>query len=213
MKDFQELLQTASVVHGHLCAGQVLGVRMAVAGLRALDLDPEAEHKRIIVFVECDRCAADAVASVARVSLGKRTLKYLDYGKMAATFYDTKTGRAIRVVALESARKRTSAYAPNGLGKNEAQMIAYERMPDEELLAVEEVSVKLSEYDLPGPPRKTVLCDCCGEGINDNREVVRNGSTLCRACAGESYYSSTITGLAIPGLLAARDYVHAAGNR
>jgi formylmethanofuran dehydrogenase subunit E len=195
MKEFQELLQAANAVHGHLCAGQVLGVRMAMAGLRVLAVDPEAEYKRLIVFVECDRCAADAVASVARVTLGKRTLKYLDYGKMAATFYDTKTGRAVRVVALESARHRVSGYAPTGLGKHEAQMIAYQSMPDDELLAIEEVTLKISEYDLPGPPRKTVLCDCCGEGINDNREVVRNGVTLCRACAGDSYYGTPNAGL------------------
>lgn len=192
MKDFQEMLDAAGALHGHLCAGQVLGVRMAQTGLNALGVDPEAEHKRILVFVECDRCAADAVSAVACVSLGKRTLKYLDYGKMAVTFFDTKTGRAVRVVAREDARQLAKAYAPVDLGKYEAQLIAYQVMPEDELLTIEEVMVKLSEYDMPGPPRKTVLCECCGEGINDNREVVKDGATLCRACAGGSYYARAI---------------------
>lgn len=188
MKDFQEMLDAAAALHGHICAGQVLGVRMARAGLNALGIDPEMEHKRIIVFVECDRCAADALSAAVRVTLGKRTLKYLDYGKMGATFFDSKTGRAVRVVALESARERVHAYAPENLGKYEAQLIAYQVMPEDELLTIEEVRVKLSEYDMPGPPRKTVLCECCGEGITDNREITRDGATLCRACAGGSYY-------------------------
>jgi formylmethanofuran dehydrogenase subunit E len=203
MKEFQELLDAARAMHGNLCAGQVLGVRMAQAGLSALGVDPEREPKRIIVIVESDRCAADAVAAVARVSLGKRTLKHLDYGKMAATFLDTRTGRAVRVVTLESARARARDYAPAGLARLEAQLIAYQRMPEAELLAVEDVGVQLSEYDSPGPPLKTVLCDCCGEGINDNREVVRDGMTLCRACAGQSYYVS---------VMSRGEYVHAAND-
>lgn len=192
MKDFQEMLDAAAALHGHICAGQVLGVRIAQAGLNALGVDPEAERKRILVFVECDRCAADAVSAVACVSLGKRTLKYLDYGKMAATFFDSKTGRAVRVVAREGARQLAKAYAPADLGKYEAQLIAYQVMPEDELLTIEEVGVKLSEYDMPGPPRKTVLCECCGEGINDNREITRDGAILCRACAGGSYYTPAI---------------------
>ena len=189
MKEFQELLDAAAALHGHLCSGQVLGVRMAQAGLNALGVDPEKEHKRVIAIVECDRCAADAVCSVARVSLGKRTLKFQDYGKMAATFFDTQTKRAVRVCAKESARERVHAYAPDNAGKYEAQIVAYQRMPDDELLAIEEVRVQLSEYDLPGPPLKSVLCELCGEGITDNRNVIRDGTTLCRACAGEGYYT------------------------
>lgn len=117
MKDFQEMLDAAAALHGHICAGQVLGVRMARAGLNALGIDPEMEHKRIIVFVECDRCAADALSAAVRVTLGKRTLKYLDHGKMAATFFDSKTGRAVRVVARGGARQLAKAYAPADLSK------------------------------------------------------------------------------------------------
>ena len=192
MREFQEMLNAAAALHGHLCSGQVLGVRVAQAGLNALGVDPEIEHKRVIVIVECDRCAADAVSVVARVTLGRRTLKYRDYGKMAATFVDTRTNRAVRVAARESARELVHAYAPDQPGKTEAQIVAYQRMPDDELLTLEEVHVQLSEYDLPGPPLKSVLCERCGEGITDNREVIRDGATLCRACAGAAYYTPAV---------------------
>jgi formylmethanofuran dehydrogenase subunit E len=189
MRDFQTLLQQAAERHGHLCAGQVLGVRMAIRALNELGIDVEHEPKRVIVYVEIDRCAADAVATVARVSLGKRTLKYRDYGKMAATFVDTQTQRACRVVALESARERARAYTPPDLEKHQAELIAYQQMPDAELFNVYHVAVAISEFDQPGHPLRRVECACCGEGINDGREIVRAGETLCRACASGTYYA------------------------
>ncbi len=188
MRDFQTLLDQAVAQHGHICAGQVLGVRMAQRGLSELEIDPERNLKRLIVFVEIDRCAADAVASVAKCSLGKRTLKYVDYGKMAATFLDTLTERAVRVIALDSARERAWTYAPKGLPKGAAQLAAYQAMPDAELFNVEWVRVAISEFDQPGHPLRRVECALCGEGINDGREIMRNGETLCRACASHAYY-------------------------
>jgi formylmethanofuran dehydrogenase subunit E len=188
MRDFQTLLREAAERHGHLCAGQVLGVRMALHALQELGIDVEREPKRVIVYVEIDRCAADAVATVARVSLGKRTLKYLDYGKMAATFVDTETQRACRVVALESARERARHYTPPDLEKHQAELIAYQQMPDAELFNVHHVAVAIPEFDKPGHPLRRVECERCGEGINDGREIIRNGETLCRACASGAYY-------------------------
>ena len=193
MRDFQALLEQAAAQHGHLCAGQVLGVRMAQRGLNELGVDPERDLKRLIVFVEIDRCAADAVASVAKCSLGKRTLKFVDYGKMAATFLDTQTDRAVRVVALDSARERAWSYAPQGLPKGAAQLAAYQAMPDAELFNVEWVRVAISEFDKPGHPLRHVECAQCGEGINDGREITQNGETLCRACASHAYYESVNT--------------------
>jgi formylmethanofuran dehydrogenase subunit E len=189
MRDFQELLREATARHGHFCSGQVLGVRMAMRGLGELGVGPESQGKRLIVYVEIDRCAADAVASVTGCSLGKRTLKYADYGKMAATFVDVQTDRAVRVVALDSARERAHAYASSDLPKEEAQIIAYQAMPDAELFNVQHVSVKISKFDLPGHPLTRATCARCGEGINDGRELVRGDETICRACDGESYYS------------------------
>jgi formylmethanofuran dehydrogenase subunit E len=192
MRDFQTLLQQAAERHGHLCAGQVLGVRMAMRALNELGMADEPEPKRVIVYVEIDRCSADAVATVARVSLGKRTLKYLDYGKMAATFVDTRTQRACRVVALESARVRARHYTPPDLEKHQAELIAYQQMPDEELFDVYPVSVEIPEFDRPGHPLRRVDCVRCGEGINDGREVMRDDETLCRACASGAYYEPVV---------------------
>ncbi len=190
MRDFDTLLQSAAERHGHLCAGQVLGVRMAMRALNELQIDVEREPKRVIVFVEIDRCATDAVATVAGVSLGRRTMKFLDYGKMAATFVDVETGRAVRVAALDSARDGARAYTPAGMDKHKGELIAYQKMPDDELMSVEPVEVALSQFDLPGHPLRRVFCSRCGEDINDAREVIRNGETLCRACANGAYYSA-----------------------
>ncbi len=189
MRDIQTLLQEAAKRHGHLCAGQVLGVRLALLGLNELGIDPDQDPKRVIVYVEIDRCATDAIATVTGCSLGRRTLKYYDYGKMAATFVDTRTGRAVRVLALDSARDRVSAYAPAGMRKDQAQLAAYQVMPDEELFQTQNVAVAISPFDQPGHPIRRVTCERCGEGINDGREVVQHGETLCRACAQGSYYA------------------------
>jgi formylmethanofuran dehydrogenase subunit E len=189
MRDFQTLLQEAAERHGHLCAGQVLGVRMALRALGELGVDVDREPKRVIVLVEIDRCAADAMATVAHVSLGRRTLKYLDYGKMAATFVDTLSDRAVRVVALDSARDRANVYVPRDTEKHQAELLAYQEMPDAELFEVQQVHVELSPFDLPGRPLRRVSCARCGEGINDGREVIVAGQTLCRACANGPYYA------------------------
>jgi formylmethanofuran dehydrogenase subunit E len=140
------------------------------------------------VFVEIDRCAADAINTVTGCRLGKRTLKYLDYGKLAATFLNTKTGEAARIVALESAREAADRAFPEIENKRERQLQAYKVLPREELFKVERVRVRVGEEDRPGHPVSRVRCDECGEGINDRREVARDGRTLCRACAGEAYY-------------------------
>jgi formylmethanofuran dehydrogenase subunit E len=189
MRDLDTLLNDAAAVHGHMCPGQVLGVRMAMAGCRALDIDEPRGSKRLLVYVEIDRCATDAIGSVTGCRLGKRTLKHVDYGKLAATFVDSVTGRAVRVVALEEARDRAIAYAPHMTGDHHAmQSAAYAVMPDEELLTVREVRLGVPEEDRPGPPISRVRCAKCGEGVNDRREVRVNGHMLCRACAGEAYY-------------------------
>ncbi|MEW6212414.1 MAG: FmdE family protein [Acidobacteriota bacterium] len=190
METMEELLSRAESAHGHMCAGQVLGVRMALLGCEIIGItDPRgAEQKNIIVFVEIDRCAADAINTVTGCRLGKRTLKYLDYGKLAATFLNTKTGEAARVVALESAREAADRAFPEIENKRERQLQAYKVLPREELFKVERVLVRVGEEDRPGHPVSRVKCDECGEGINDRREVMHDGQTLCRACAGEAYY-------------------------
>jgi formylmethanofuran dehydrogenase subunit E len=191
MQPLDELLEECGRLHGHMCAGQLLGARMAVLGCRLIGIeDPRgADRKRLIVWVEIDRCMADAVGAVTGVRLGKRSLKYLDYGKVAATFYHTETGEAVRVVALEESRALADARHPEIESKKERQFLAYREATDEELFKVERVEVEYGEMDMPGRPRSRVVCARCGEGVNDGREMAGpEGRALCRPCASGGYY-------------------------
>jgi formylmethanofuran dehydrogenase subunit E len=189
MKTLQEYLALAAQSHGHMCPGQVLGIRMAMRGLRELGIeDPARQRKRLLTFVEIDRCAADAVSLVTGCRLGKRSLKYFDYGKVAATFVDLETRRAVRVVAREDSRDKAKGMFPELAAPARQQLEAYRVMPEEELFRWQPVQVELRAEDLPGRPRSRVRCEECGEGVNDGREQRAGGRILCRACAGESYY-------------------------
>jgi formylmethanofuran dehydrogenase subunit E len=190
MKLFEAYLRDAEQAHGHLCAGQILGVRMAMLGLAKLGIeDPQGkDRKRLVTFVEIDRCATDAVGVVTGCRLGKRALKFRDWGKMAATFVDLESGRAIRVVARESSKARARQMHPELDNKNQQQMAAYREMADDDLFATEWVKVELPPEEFPGYKGERIACQVCGEGINFRREVRREGKVVCRGCAGESYY-------------------------
>jgi formylmethanofuran dehydrogenase subunit E len=189
VKTLDEYLQLATVAHGHLCAGQVLGVRLAMLGLRELGItDPIAERKRIVTYVEIDRCMTDAIALVANCRLGKRALKFRDWGKVAATFVDLQTGRAIRIAARESSKQIARDMFPD-MTKDTGQQKAYAELSEEILFDKKWVKVEVKAHDLPGYKGARVVCAECGEGINFAREVLQDGRTLCRACAGETYYS------------------------
>src|SRR5918911_3480108 len=183
MQPLDELLEECGRLHGHMCAGQLLGARMAVLGCSLIGVaDPRgADRRKLIVWVEIDRCMADAVGAVTGARLGKRSLKYLDYGKVAATFLNTETGEAVRVVALEASRELADARHPEIESKKERQFRAYREAADEELFKVERVRVDYAETDAPGRPLSRVTCVRCGEGVNDGREVRDGGgSVLCR---------------------------------
>lgn len=184
MEDLDQLLARAELAHGHLCAGQVLGVRMAMYGLRLLEIDDPrgADRKRLVTFVEIDRCATDAIGVVTGCRVGKRTLKLRDWGKMAATFVDLQAGRAVRVVALEDSRERASARYPE-LEKKAQQMAAYRELGDEEMFRAEWVQVALDAAELPGYRAERRLCARCGEGINFGRVAEVDGERLCLSCA------------------------------
>ena len=190
MKSLDEYLHDAEQAHGHLCAGQVLGVRMAMLGLAKLGIeDPHGkDRKRLVTFVEIDRCATDAIGVVTGCRLGKRALKFRDWGKMAATFVDISTGKAIRIAAKESSKKLAREMHPELESKNQQQMLAYREMPEEDLFTTQWVKVELPAEEFPGYKGERIVCAECGEGINFRREVERDGRILCRACAGERYY-------------------------
>lgn len=190
MESLEELLTEAERAHGHLCAGQVLGVRLALCGLQQLAIaEPRGkDRKRLVTFVEIDRCMTDAIALVTGCRLGKRALKFRDWGKVAATFVDLESGRAVRVAAKESSKEAARRLHPEIEDPNQQQMRAYRELPEEELFTLQWVKVQLPPEEFPGFKASRVVCEHCGEGINFRREVLRNGKILCRACAGESYY-------------------------
>jgi formylmethanofuran dehydrogenase subunit E len=194
MKSLQEYLDDAAVAHGHLCAGQVLGVRMAMFGLKKLGLEePQGkDRKRIVTFVEIDRCATDAVMVVTGCRLGKRALKFRDWGKVAATFVDVETGKAVRVAARESSKALAKSMHPEIESKNQQQMLAYREMTDDQLFQAQWVHVELPPEEFPGYKGERIVCAQCGEGINFRREVQLGAKTVCRGCAGERYYEPIV---------------------
>jgi formylmethanofuran dehydrogenase subunit E len=194
MKTLEEYIALASQSHGHMCPGQILGIRMAMLGLRSIGIDdPVKDRKRLLTFVEIDRCATDAVSLVTGCRLGKRSLKYLDYGKVAATFVNLETGRAVRVVARDDSRAKAKAMFPAINDSSQAQLEAYKVMENDDLFNLAAVRVKLKPEDLPGRPHSRVTCEQCGEGVNDGRERRQGERLLCRSCAGEPYYE-VVTG-------------------
>ncbi|MBB5317191.1 FmdE family protein [Tunturibacter empetritectus] len=195
MQSFDALLHEAEIAHGHLCAGQILGVRMAMLGCERLGVeDPKgADRKRLVTFIEIDRCATDAIAVVTGCRLGKRAIKFRDWGKMAATFVDltspltpqgdTPVFKALRIAALESSKQRARELFPHIENKNEQQMRAYRELPDEDLFHEEWVAVPIHSREMPGYKSARITCAQCGEGINYDREYLRDGRTLCQGCA------------------------------
>lgn len=188
MKSLGELLEASAALHRHLCPRQVLGVRMGMLAGDVLHLDLPQTDKRLFTIVETDGCASDGVAVATNCWIGRRTLRVEDYGKVAATFVDTHTGRAIRIVPHAHSRARARDFAPEARHKWEAQLLGYQRMPADELLSVQSVRLKTPIEQVVSRAGKKAVCDLCGEEILNDREIAREGMRLCRACAGDSYY-------------------------
>lgn len=190
LPSFEQLLDESVKIHGHLCPGQVLGVRMAMLGLRLINIEyPKGrDRKSFIVYVEIDRCATDAIQSVTGCSLGKRSLKWKDYGIMAATFINLKENRAFRIVAKESSRESAKNYRPDLKNKYKQQLEAYKLMSDKELFKVMEVKIDIPACSMPGRPLSRVRCENCGDYVQDGREIIKNDRILCRRCTYGGYY-------------------------
>ncbi len=191
MERFETLLDISTHLHGHLCAGQVIGVRMAMLALSLLEIDdPKGDdRKKLYTIVEIDRCATDAIQSVTGCSLGKRSLKFVDHGVMAATFVNLDTGNAVRITAREEARQYSKKYCAEIENKYARQLEAYKIMPQHELFKIEKVMVTIPPMDMPGRPGRRVQCEQCEDWVQDCRDVERDGRILCKKCAEGSYYS------------------------
>jgi len=186
METFEVLLQESAEAHGHLCPGQVVGVRMAMEGCRRIGLDNPRERsqiKKLIVYVEMDRCAADAISQVTGARLGRRSLKFVDNGIMAATFVNLDTGKAVRIVSKESARILAASKIPQIRDRHRQQLEAYKTMACEDLFDIQAVKVDVDACDIPGPTKFKAVCQKCGQVVRDRREVMKNNRILCRPCA------------------------------
>ncbi|RME77957.1 MAG: formylmethanofuran dehydrogenase [Chloroflexi bacterium] len=189
MTDLQTLLKQSAALHNHLCPRQVLGVRMGLAAGRYLGIEVPQSDKRIFTIVETDGCATDGVAVAVNCWVGRRSMYVFDFGKVAATFVDTHTGRAVRIVPSAQSRQLAQQYAPEAESRWHGYLLGYQRMPDDELLTIQEVSLTVSVQSLISRDGYRVNCDICGEEIINEREIRREGLTLCRACAGARYYA------------------------
>ncbi len=191
--DIQHLLEISSRDHSHLCPRQILGVRLGLRGICSLQLEPNLHSKRILTITETDGCFADGISAATNCTVGHRTLRVEDYGKVAATFIDTQTRRAFRVTPVLDIREKAFQYAPKEERHYFAQMQAYQIMPDEEMFTITEIQLKASIESIVSRPGLRVNCEACGEEIMNEREVIRDGLALCRSCDGASYYSILVS--------------------
>jgi formylmethanofuran dehydrogenase subunit E len=200
--NLEDFLKKTLDFHGHICAGQPLGYRMAMAGLREIGV-PNGEEDNVLAFVEFGGCIADAIQLATGITLGHGSLKFYDYGKFAATFLNTETGNAVRVSQRKEAKDEALAYA-KGRGwssgregdmssedeETELLLKAYSAMPEDQLFTVKKVKVDLPPEDTPGKPMHIVTCNGCGELVFRNREIMRDGKPYCKSCVQGAYYST-----------------------
>lgn len=186
--DIQHLLDISSRDHSHLCPRQILGVRLGLAGMNALGFNAPPDKKQLLAITETDGCFADGLSAATNCTVGHRTLRVEDYGKVAATFIDAQTGHTIRVAPALDIRQRANVYISKESRHYFAQMQAYQIMPAEEMFTITVVQLATSIEAIVSRPGLRVNCDVCGEEIMNEREAHYEGLTLCRACAGNSYY-------------------------
>jgi formylmethanofuran dehydrogenase subunit E len=186
-----ELLEKSTARHKHICPRQVIGVRMGLQAASLLELDLPQTNKRLLTFIETDGCFADGVAVATGCWLGRRTMRLMDYGKVAATFVDSQTGRAVRIWPHADSRSRANAYAPDAKSRWHTMLAAYQVMPTAELLCWQRVELTVSLKAIISRAGVRVNCQTCGEEIINEREVLTDGQVRCRSCAGDSYYQFT----------------------
>lgn len=182
------LLARAAALHDHLCPRQVLGARIGLYAGRLLGLELPQPSKRLYAFVETDGCFADGVSVATGCWLGRRTMRLVDLGKVAATCVDTHDGRAIRIAPHARSRELAPRYAPQAPDRWHAYLEAYQVMPDDALLDARPVTLRLDMQALISRPDARAVCARCGEEIINEREVQREGLVLCRSCAGDDVY-------------------------
>ena len=188
--ELDDLLTLSATHHHNICPRQVLGVRIGLLAGHLLDLPLPQPDKRLLAIAETDGCFVDGVSAATGCYVGRRTLRIEDYGKTAVTFVDTLTERAIRVAPRINAREQAWDYAPSARNKWEAQLIGYKYIPDELLFHWQWVQLTIPVKQIIGQAGGRVSCEICGEEIINQREVIREGTVLCKPCAGGAFRSS-----------------------
>ena len=184
----ESLLAKSAEKHHHLCPREILGVRMGLVAGKALGMDVPRHDKKMLVLVETDGCFISGVEASSGCSVNRRTMRVIDLGRIAATFIHIKSGQAVRVAPRLDIRERAKLYAPDTRRRYFAMLKGYQRMPDDELLSVQPIELTVSVKELLSRPGIRVNCQLCGEEVINERELIRDGVTLCRACAGDAYY-------------------------
>jgi formylmethanofuran dehydrogenase subunit E len=190
MDDLQRILDESSARHRHLCPRQVLGARIGLAGAAVLGLETRQRDRRLLVILETDGCFAGAVEIATGCSVDQRTLRVVDYGKVAATVIDVRSETALRLAPRPGIRLQARCYAPEEPKLYYAQLVGYQRMPVDELLAIRPIVLQIPARRLLSRAGARVECQVCGEEIINQREIRRGEQILCRACAGEAYYTA-----------------------
>jgi formylmethanofuran dehydrogenase subunit E len=188
MNDLKQILAISATRHAHLCPRQILGARIGMAGADALGLDIPRQDKRLLVILETDGCFTDGLEAATGCTIGHRTLRIEDYGKIAATFVDVETGQALRITPQVNVRERTYEYAEGESRHYFAQLRAYQLMPSEQLLTIQVVCLSVPVEKIVSRAGIRVNCEKCGEEIINEREIVLNGHVLCHTCAYGGYY-------------------------
>lgn len=189
MLTLKEILARSAAEHNHLCPRQVLGARLGMLAAAQLGLDLPQSDKRLLTIVETDGCFVDGVSAATGCTVGHRTLRVEDYGKVAATCIDTHTGQALRFAPLPTAREIAATYAPEARNKWAAQLLGYQRLPAEDLFSIQTVHLVTPVEQILSRPGRKAICEACGEEIINEREIRHNHMVMCRACAGEAYYA------------------------
>jgi formylmethanofuran dehydrogenase subunit E len=192
MNDLQQILAVSSSHHTHLCPRQVLGARIGLAGASALGLDTHRNDKHLLIIIETDGCFADGITAATGCSVGHRTLRIEDYGKIAATFIDVKTEQTLRITPKLDSRQRALIHTPTESRHYFAQLQAYQTMPDDELLNFQPVRLRIPIQQIVSRAGVRISCDHCGEEIINEREMISDGQFLCRACAADGYYHQEV---------------------
>lgn len=191
--DLGQFLERSSTRHDHLCPRQVLGVRIGLAGMRAMGWPGKVTRDLGLIIIETDGCFADGIEVSTGATVGHRTLRVNDLGKIAATFAAVGSGRALRFWPHEHVRDRACGFAPEETHRYLAQLQGYQRMPDGDLLRVQPVSLEPTVVAILSSPAARAVCSCCGEEVFNQREVVLEGVSICRHCSGAGYYAVDLT--------------------